>query len=312
MPQQLPQVTPFVTGLENKYYFINNPVWASMQYMGNRVDVQVKQNGVLKNRAIFNTPTPNRGYQFDITPLVKSVFYYPQLPAFNNQPSADRNIEKLTLVFKALDTNNEITIADKYFVRGGYLTGINLSPTEGMLLSDTNKIPVWNGKPARAYKLNNGEIDSVIPSPSETKVMNDLGCDSLYVAFLNGKGGYSYWNFEKWELSQETDSSGVIQGEVYPQNHLYSFHQLGGKTSTKIKLTSRFQGEFLELARALAKTNAAYVYKIADKLKGYPNAPTWKKIKNTGNAFKTKSMSDMQELSFEFDLMTNENTTLLW
>src|SRR5699024_2277410 len=135
-------------------------------------------------------------------------FYYPQLPAFNNQPSADRNIEKLTLVFKALDTNNEITIADKYFVRGGYLTGINLSPTEVMLLSDTHKIPDWNGKPARAYKLNNGKSDSVIPSPSETKVMNALGCDSLYVAFLNGKGCYSYWNFEKWELSQETDSSG--------------------------------------------------------------------------------------------------------
>src|SRR5690625_1105794 len=82
------------------------------------------------------------------------------------------------------------------------------------------------------------------------------------------------------------------------------------KNKHKIKLTSRFQGEFLELARALAKTNAAYVYKIADKLKGYPNAPTWKKIKNTGNAFKTKSMSDIKELYLEIVLMSIDNNTL--
>lgn len=312
MPQQVPQVKAYVTGLENKYYFINNPIWVNMQYMGKRIDVQVKQDGKIKNRAIFNTPLQGSSYKFDITPLIKSVFYYPELPAFNNQPTANRNIEKLTLVFESLDAQKKVTISDKYFVRGGYLTGINMSPKENMLLSDSAKIPVWSGLPVRAYRLNNGEIESVIPTASEAKVMSNLGCDSMYLAFLNGKGGFSYWNFEKWELNQSTDKSEVIQGEVFPEKNLYSFHQLGGETTTTITLTSRFKKDFLEIARSLAKTQTAYVYNISDKLSDFSNAPKWKKIKNTGNTFKTKSMSDMQELSFNFDVMTTENTSLLW
>lgn len=301
-----------VTGIENKYYFINNPIWVRMENVGSKVEVSIKQSGVTKNKALFNTPMLNQIFQFDITPLVKSVFYYPELPAFNNSPTADRNVEKATIEFHSLDNNQKVTFADKYFVRGGYFTGINVSPTEGMLLSDSDKIPVWNGLPVKAYKLNNGSIDSVIPDNNETKLMKDLGCDSIYISFLNGKGGYSYWNFEKWEITQNTEDSEATQGEVFPNNHLHSFHQLGGDITSKLKVTSIFKNEFFELARALAKTQTAYVYKIDDKIKNYPYAPKWKKMRNTGNTFKIKSSNSMQELSFEFDIMTNENTSLIW
>src|SRR5690554_6467178 len=134
-----------VNGLNQNRYLVNNPIWVDITNAGAKVQMQ------LSGLAIPNDPSPmftfythDGNVSIDIAEIIKSLFTVPTHPAglVNGQVVPGLTFSQ-TITFTS---GGDSASFSKTFLRGGKLTmGTNQTVPANSLLSESPKIPVWEG-----------------------------------------------------------------------------------------------------------------------------------------------------------------------
>lgn len=310
-----------IEGLEGNYYAVNNPVYLKIQsskdsFIVMRVQGKSDSDMVYQIRAglpLF----------VDISDYIKSFMGIPDLvePVFAGEQQlaglVNKNIIELTLLFAVREDMGPTKqyLYKRIFVRGGYFNGVNNQLTDGMVLKDSSLVPTWGGYPSNMFHIQGASIVATSTSSSyadERRTNNT--CDSVYIGFLNSKGGFSYWLFDNYELTQKVSSSDTLERNPDMFKKQSKFLSVGGDTTSTLNVVTRAEEDYYRLMRALSASPIVYVYKLRDILDISFDAPRhdWTQIKNNGNSFALESSEDVKEFSFDFDLLLTEKRKFGW
>lgn len=313
-----------IEGLNRNYYYVNNPIWVRVfDYVPSittirvtvsiaNVATQISGNVVTLELADFNGEV-----FFDASTIAKGFMPFPEFEPNAAEGAETNNIIQLSFYIETVDLNgntqgNKVRV--KNFIRGGIRDGYNATATDGMVLKESREIPRWPGFPIRFYKISGNKIvSSLFFDPDFTEQMRTIGCDGAYIAFLNSKGGYSYWLFEKYRLTLETKEAEKV-------TRMRGFDSLGEDNTYSISVESRVPRKYYGIMRALSQSPEVYIYDLSSKFDlGFDNTfeqediqENWKKIHSKGNSFDWSGTEEVKKVSFDFEMVFSENTSVVW
>lgn len=300
-----------VSGLNQNRYLVNNPIWVDITNAGAKVQMQ------LSGLAIPNDPYPtftfythNGSVSIDIAEIIKSLFAVPTHPAglVNGQVVPGLTFSQ-TITFSS---GGDSVSFSKTFLRGGKLTmGTNQTVPANSLLSESPKIPVWDGYNSAKYTLNqfNQVVFNNILTNNEIDRRKVVTCNPVFTRFLNTKGGYSFWLFEEWEITETTKDQERIDRRGTPID-------MGQSATWKLNVRSRVPQEYTATMSALLKSLDIYVW----GMEGLINSAgagfalpsyTWMKVYNAGGSMKWNSFEQVNEVSMDFDILFKYKGELL-
>lgn len=304
-----------ITGLSLNRYLVNNPIWVDISDAPETIHLTFTAIG--QNTTPLISPyvikTFNGKTSFDLSEIVKSMMNEPQHP--DSLISGDIlpfNSSAMTLRFQAVEDPDEVMLT-KTFIRGGDATmESNVTLLANAVLKESEKIPVWEGLQSSKYYLNanNQIVYTNILSNNEIDRQSVVSCNPLFLRFLNTRGGYSFWVFEEWQVSEKSNKTERIRRRGNPLD-------LGMEMGYELESTTRVNREYNATLSALVKSPEIYVHRIDTILNKRSSTEVgrfsdWTRIYNAGNSMSWNSFEEMNEYSFKFDLLFNNKPTLIW
>jgi len=303
-----------VQGLNNNRYLVNNPIWVDITGAGAKVQLNFTSLAEeLANYNVFTYYTFGGGTQIDVSEIVKALFPEPNHPTglINGQVVPGNAINQ-TLTFTSGSSSSSFP---KTFIRGGNDTmSTNQFLQANSVLKESEKIPVWQGYPSAKYQLNsnNQVVFYNILANAEIDRRKVVTCEPVFLRFRNSRGGYSFWLFEEWEMSEKTKQTERIDRRGNPLD-------LGLDTEWELSTKTRVEREYNATLSALLKSPEVYAYNLGDVLNsrgsgdaGSKITAQWTRIYNNGGSMKWNPYEQMNEYSFKFDLLFKNKTTLTW
>lgn len=331
-----------ITGLTSDRYLINNPIWVDITNIAAGVKyVSVSLSNARQAVQVASIPPipvslrlyPLNGrLYFDLSEGIKSFF---SLPDFSRETPNDTPIgTNYETIFVRIQSTDGVRVYDSYtvsktFIRGGRDGSLsNRFLSLSTILKESTKIPRWGFYPVRKFYMTASrdtrttyhDIRSTTDIPyDEIDERRIIGCNPLYFKFLNTKGGYSNWLFEKWEYEKATDAGETIQN----RNFNYS---LGSETEHEIEVESRIERDYFETLRALVQSPEVYVYELEAKLyrdvvSGGQTFGTggvalsrggWYRVYPGKNKITFKSSEDVKDIKLKFEVPNLQRPTVKW
>jgi hypothetical protein len=308
-----------VSGLESSGYLINNDIYITCPpYLSlTGADRTTYYSLTFKNLETQKLSNPievypilGKGVKLNISPIIKSMFTYPQ--ASNDYTSLTpfvlgSNYHNFEIVINRYHTTDastvevyESVILTRAFIRGGERTNnSNLTKSIGEVLRPTEVLPVWAGYPTAEYKIaagftikQNNNLSTVI----DREQLDVKGCDPVYIRFLNQQGAYSTWLFEG-----ATDSQGG--NDLGYANNLGEVIDLGKEFSSETTLYSKIPFKWAALIQDLLISPEVYIY---------TGANTWGRITLGANKIETNNYKKVIETKIKYENITNFNPSLVW
>lgn len=319
-----------ITGLENNLYFVNNPIWVNVDNLQGADWVRViLAPQRFQNEIQYSQPTSQRLYPFqnklyfDLSDYAKTFFKKPQHPASisNNQP-IETNYQRIVVIIQKIVDNaiSEQFTATKDFIFGGtenYGSNVYANPLD--VLKESVKLPRWEGYPLAKYYVDGAgvvrfvnilEIDEVEPRVT-------IGCNPLYLRWLNTKGGYSFWLFERWTLTKKTGKPTEIGARPTTYN-------LGNEPSWSLEVSTKCERRYYKTMRSLAQSPEVSAYDLtgiaiddtgASQSDGAflkTDVKFFEPVINMGNQVQTDGVKDVDEFKFNFDCVLTMKPQLKW
>lgn len=313
---------PTIEGLSSNNYYINNPIMIGLKStaLGGYFIVRFTDNttGITTSNFIAQQDPTGRAV-LDISGVIKSIFSYPKCESmYDIAPVPHNGCDNVTIRAYHSSYTSTAAVLTKNFLRGGNRTQNTnqAAGATGIFLQTGNVVPVWSGYPVDAtyfntdgklyhYSLNN--IPSTIIDNRRVK-----GCSSVYMRFLNQRGGYSYWLFETGEETEtNTPLGGFIKfGYLNRPSALPSGNvpktgvvDLGNEVDTKFAAIGKVPKQYIDLIRDLiVSPEVYYLNEFNDFVRVILNKNTIVEDANK-RAFSVK---------ISFDLYNRFNPSLLW
>tara|TARA_R110000796_G_scaffold120506_1_gene234633 strand:+ start:5953 stop:6900 length:948 start_codon:yes stop_codon:yes gene_type:complete len=312
--------TMIVSGIGSNFYLINNPIWVDITSLISVEFVKVSIN-VVGEADIQTTKLyiNNEATSFDLSPIVKGYMpppKHPEVPVTGNL--INTNYINLLITLQSVTVENVVQQTIEYnriFLRGGYDTErTNRLLGLGSVLKESNLLPRWSTYPLAKYYIDlRGDgiyYDTIIPA-NEIDLRTQVGCDPLYVRFLNTKGGYSFWLFERWSITKS--GSG---GQKVTTRQQY---ETGAKeVDYKVTVSGRVEVDYYKTMQALAESGEVYILGLDDlaptsgSLERTAQLGRWVRVYNPGNSVKVDANKDVEEFSFDFEPMFRNKPSVIW
>lgn len=297
-----------ITGLSASRYYTDNPIWVDVNTTGD-TNTDVVNLNIYKNADIVYTSkyyTFNNLVSFDLSEIVKGLLPEPNHP--NSPVTGDFILNNSVTLTISLPSFNQA----KTFYRGGITAGSsNVQVPNNALLSESEKIPVWQGYQSAKYYLDtNGNIVfSNTLTNTEIENRKVVNCDSVFLRFLNSKGGYSYWLFEQWDVDDKYKKGTIIERRGQDLD-------LGNKPDFSFNVSTRAEERYLPTMRALLQSTEIDVYRIDNIIQEYnpqfQNTYQWTPIYNDGSSIEWNAFDSVYDVKFKFDLRLKNNPSLVW
>lgn len=283
-----------INGLESDNYLINNEVWIGLSVIENISQYSVSFNNLNngKNTNSFVIFTSDNKSNINITPILKSIFDYPNV---SNQNKIQINIQAYNgsnLLFSSSIVKN--------FIRGGNRTElINQNIPFGTILRNSIKLPIWDSFPTDEYYLSNDGTIQIRPFSEINISLKDFrrvkGCNNLYFKFLNQKGGYSNWLFESFSKIETNANLGA-----YVRNN--NIEDLGNEVDNSLSVYSKVPAEYIGLIKDLFVSPEIYVWKEL----------RWVRVFSGKNTSDEDIAKRAYTIKAKFDFENRFNASLLW
>lgn len=304
-----------ISGLNLNRYLVNNPIWVDISDAPETIYLTFTSVPQTIDTLIapYVIKTFNGKTSFDLSEIIKAMMNEPSHPiGLLSGDILPSNATTLTLRFQGQEDDSEVLIT-KTFIRGGDATmGSNLTLTANAVLKESAKIPVWEGFQSAKYYLNenNRIVYTNILENAEIERMSAVNCNPLFLRFLNTRGGYSFWLFEEWEVTEKSKKTETIRRRGNPLD-------LGMEMDYSLETTTRVERKYNNTLSALLKSPEIYVHRIENLLNKRPSFyairfTEWTRIYNAGGSMSWNSFEEMNEYTFKFDLLFNEKPTLIW
>lgn len=297
-----------VTGLSASRYYTDNPIWVTVDTTGDAI-TDVVNLVITENAEIVYSSkyyTYDNLVSFDLSEIVKGLLPEPNHPTSPITGDVISN-NSVTLSLSLPNFNQA-----KTFYRGGItIGGSNIQVPNNALLSESEKIPVWQGfQSAKYYVSDNGYIIfSNILSNTETENRKVVNCDSVFLRFLNSKGGYSYWLFEQWEVKHKYKKGNIIERRNQDLD-------LGSKPDMTLEVSTRAEERYLPTMRALLQSTEIDVFRldnlISESNPQFQNTYQWTPIYNDGGDMEWNAFDSVYEVKFKADFRLKNNPSLVW
>jgi hypothetical protein len=312
-----------VTGLSGNYYMVNNDIWVDVKGLSanhTRVKVEITEQAVDVDQELaepqeYNYYPINGEVEFNLSPIIKGMLKEPnlQVNGLANGASIKMNYGlfqvKIILVV-AVGSGSNFTFS-KTFIRGGDRSNRqNVASAAGVVLKESTLIPRWEGYPVRKFYLGSGIQSTAIIPAGETVQRRVLGCDPIYLMFLNSKGGYSYWLFENFVVDNGGKGGDIIKRRDFK-------FQLTKDTEHIITVSGRVEREYYRTMIALIESPEVYVYRGEEVLFLAPASfsaelqGTWVRIFNQKNKFPFNNYDDLEDVNFKFSTHLNHDPSLV-
>lgn len=315
-----------VQGINADRYMVNNPTWVECSNIDpntNYILVTAEPLSIIPLAGVISMRLYPRGgsgqeVYFDFSKVVKTFFPLPNHPTttMTNGQTINTNYQRVTLTLEEYDID-DVQISSQNFIRTFIRAGVekyktNVPMAVGQVLNPSLKIPVWNGYPYWKYSIdsNNSIIAENIIPPTEIERRRNPTCTPLYFRFLNNLGGYSFWLFEKWNITKKNDSQEVIERRLENVS-------LGANSEYSLTVETRVERRHYALMRSLVDSSEVAIYDGAETLLNTPSINTfvaiqWLKVFGKGNSIKLNNADDVSEVSFNFDVKLTLQTTTIW
>lgn len=299
-----------VTGISASRYYVNNPIWVTVELEeGVSPNESFQLTIVSDSEVVYNGRYyPFDGvFRFDLSEIMKGLLPEPNHPT---SPTSGNPIQLSTITVTIFLPRYS---SSKTFFRGGEDSQrTNIQVPNNAVLSESEKIPVWNGFPSAKYYLDAGgqTYYTAILNNDEIERRRVATCNPVFLRFLNSKGGYSFWLFDEWELNKQTKTTDIIERRL-------SDLDLGLKTTHNLTTSTRVEERYTSTLRALLQSPEIYIYNIQNILvesnPQFQQSFTWTRIYNDGSPpMKWNSFEQVNEFDFKFDLRLNNDPTLIW
>lgn len=300
-----------VAGLENNGYYINNPIVLEIYHpLLLRVEASILNQSNGKSAALPNlyADLPEYKVKFAIHNVVKGLF---DLPAHNEDYTSSSplimpsNSNKFSINLRAytIEGDTDEIGYQKTFIRGGnYNDESNQWVAANTVISPTPTVPIFPGNPYafytlnaqhKVYKINSSSI--VLPN-IQTEIIREKSCDGKYMAFLNSKGGYSYWMFDNWEEEHAAASLGVVSNG-------FNNRDLGQSYSGSFKVIGKIPKRFYALMRDLIFSPDIWLWE--------KDLQSWKKVYSDGNKWVSNGERIAYKVEYKFSDFNNYNPSLI-
>lgn len=305
-----------ITGLEGNYLALNNPIYIKIESDADRA-VVMSIDGKVGSELVFQVVTGLPLY-VDISDYIKSYMEIPEMDWIDTAEFvlSNESIASFKLVFMYRQGGRlEQQEFEKIFIRGGYFDGINNEFSDGMILKDSYSIPCWDGYPCKMFTVIGDQIkieDVKTGYKDERRRLNS--CHSVYLGWLNSKGGFSYWLFDSYRVRHKYSGSETINRNPNLDLRYSNFDVVGGVSDATLTLTTRAEQEYYNVMKSLSGSPVVYVldlHKIMDTSFGSPKN-MWTKVKNSGNNHDREAGESVKEFTFNFDLLLTEKRRFGW
>lgn len=322
-----------ITGLSQDLYLLNNPIWMELVELdpGTRF-VEI----VATNHETGITSSPIRIFKmgnrirYDLQELIKGNFARPRHPqnAGNEQPLGTNYARFTVTVSERVQAGtdysglqgtdrsargrgsgrNEIAEVEegavvsitRTFIRGGRWTMATNQVLKALEeLRPTEKIPRWGSYPiARYYLGNDKRIYHARIVPEEmTDPRIVVGCEPLYVRFLNRYGGYSFWLFESYrERNMNNEGYDIGEGK--------EAWNTGLNGEIEVVAETKVTREYFELMRDLFSSAEVAFYERYGL--------EWAPVKVKGNAWEENNNENVKAVSIAFKVSNNLRASVIW
>lgn len=301
-----------IKGLEQNGYLINNPIILNItsDALIQRLEVSFLNMRNGKTTTLPNLfADQNNNITLNIQQVIKGLFTEPKhiedygtlspVPVPNNS-------NKILITFKFIfleGGENSLTL-DKTFIRGGnYTYESNQNLPSNKALMTTLTLPYWSGYPFRYYSLNadysiirKRENGGMINEGATIEYLNEKSCNSKYLAFLNSKGGYSYYLFDNFDNESTNDHLGIV-------NNGFNRKDLGSEYENGFKISAKVPQRFFPIIRDLIFSPEIYEWK--------KETQTWKRIYSDNNKLTESGAKAVYKFELKFKDFTNYNPSLL-
>lgn len=315
-----------VLNIPYEIYYINNPIWVEVVNLQNfdKVDLEIFDVNNSNNTYSLTFDVFNDTVIFDLAIIVKAMMELPRYDQRFESAGLNLNRIRLQMNFSAYQIGDEPTLIQQLarsFIRGGLYAGNNINVQDGAELIESEKVPVWNGFPSMFAEIVGTEIEVSNLPPSDKRVlMKQIGCNPIYLGWLNSKGGYSFWLFENWNATLKTDKADTL--DFYRQGHLsQNFMSLGNESTYNLSVETRVAREFYFHLKSLVNSPDVWVFNSEPIMQYFGNinqnmppitASGWMRIHNNGNSFNWNGHEEVKEVSFDFDFIKSENRQVIW
>lgn len=238
-----------VTGLEHSAYYFYNPIIVRVTDLNQKLNLNISLAG--QNFDFTLTPFNNE-VVFDLSEILRGI-----APKLSNKKSIQYNGTSWVVdgSYQAiLNFSNEI-ILNKVFVRGGKIEhDNNISVNSSRLSVSVNK---WSNYPSFSFSLNGNQITG---SPLlDVNRYERIKCTDAYIIFRNNLGGFDFYLFEDFDISENPNSKGFY---VTMNNIVDS----GKEPSKTISLRTKLKREDVDSIMSLVNSNEIYLYEAGNKL----------------------------------------------
>lgn len=315
-----------VTGIPYEMYFINNPIWVEIinAEMFQKIDLEIFDYYNPINSYDLTFDVFNGKVIFDLSIIVKAMMELPRYDQRFESAGLNLNRIRLQLNFSGYNIGDEPTLIQQLarsFVRGGLYAGNNINVQDGAELIESERVPVWTGYPSMFAEVVGTEIVVSSLPPSDKRVlMRQVGCNPIYLAWLNSKGGYSFWLFTNWSANLKSDKADTL--DFYRQGHnSQNFMSLGNESTYSLTVETRAVRSFFFHLKSLANSPDVWVFNSESIMQYFGNvnqnmppitASGWMRIHNNGNNFNWNGHEDAKDVSFDFDFVKSENRQVIW
>lgn len=310
-----------VNGLaNNKNYYIENDLWVKVteSSVQNIASVNVQVEGV--NSSFTYYPNRDNEIYFNLSPVFKHAFPNPQDD--HNYINPNRYVATTNLLRRRvyIFVNYTDTTTSNVSYLSNYIRGYidtqqsNVTAPYNTWLTNSEKIPVWAGFPSFGYQIYiNTDQPATLEEPvnniykyialpdSIKEEMSVRNCDGKYVKFLNSRGGYSAWLFEKWEYTNDADPLGYTRD----RDDIVDF---GSYPEFEVELESKVPRRYLGLMRDLLNSKEIYIYNpsagnVLDK---------WTRVILGKGSIPENNYKEAYQIKFTFEKSLRYNPALRW
>ncbi len=248
-----------INGLENNYYLTQNDIWVKINGF---TDVVSKIVLEFKNittgeelKSFECSASPDNDCLFNVCFPIRALLPEPNHIVNNSL----QNFQiRITAKFRNTTLPDDVLTITKYFIRGGRnKSGLKeWYLNEGDFLVNEYWISGGNSWTALSdpFKISSGTL---VEDNTYTKVANQeerKACDGKVLKYLNSLGGYEYFYFDRYEVSNKTKPEKSVN-RITSRLRVDNFQNIGyeeTKTITLYSLTdNKLQSNFEELISSL-------------------------------------------------------------
>ena len=253
-----------------------------------------------------------RGGDTTIKPNLARYLFTQKIRVFKGYPMDFAVIAEPTnnkLIYTVEELNGDPYGTDEYSGSTTYYT--NNEWIRRIILSDgQNLLPVLDYPNLKAGKLTlelNTTLEEPEAGPSEYGILYDIVDEcGIYLKWLNARGGWSYWLFNRRNRQQFTTKT---RGTILNNNTLsYDTDEiaLGVDAEEKLQLyTQHLERWALNQLLDIATSPAVFIYTLDKGTQTYANGTehVWLRVPQVNNfKYTIKSETDLYQVGFEFDL----------